>query len=283
MYSLIVTNTMGASLELTHNSDYQIINITGLTPPVATINMSTIALGDGAVFNSSVLQPRNIVITLVITNNAEQNRINLYQYFKTKQACRLHFKNGSRDVYIDGYVETFDASIFAMTQQLQISIICPSPTFKSAFRMLHNFSQTINTFQFPFSIPEAGVTFGEIESTQFIRILYNGDVDTGVTITLTAESNNVIRPVIHNLVTGGTFVINYEMLGGDVITITTTRGNKKVTLLRNGVTTNIINRVGQNPEWFQLEPPDNFFAYTANYGESDLNVSILSQEEYLGV
>lgn len=282
MYSLIVENAAGATLALTNSQDYQVVNIDGLYPPVATINTSTIALGDGEVYNSSVLQSRNIVITLYVARNIEHNRTALYQYFKPKQFCRLYYKTASRDVYIDGYVETFNISMFAVTQKVQISILCPAPTFKARTENEYYFSWTAGSVQFPLSVPESGIEFGGIESVSQINIVNSGDVETGVKIELSAI-DNVIAPAIINLLTNTTFALNYQLLPGDVATITTERGNKRVTLLRNGVTTNIINRVAQNPDWFSLQPLDNVFAYQALSGGENLDVKFTMRNEYLGV
>lgn len=282
MYYISVENQKGNSLALTEGNGYQVVDISGLNPPNANINTTNMAMGDGSIFNSSSLANRNIIITLYIPSDLDNKRIDLYKYFRPKQFCRLYFRNAKRNVYIDGYVETFDITLFAITQKVQISIICPSPTLKDTQVQEYNFSWTNDNFQFPFAIEETGVEFGYMESISYVNVINNGDTDTGVTIELNANGN-VLNPTIRNLATGERFTINFEMIEGDLIKITTGLGNKKITLLRDGVETNIINYVQKNPSWFTLSSGDNPFSYSCDEGTGVLNLKFSLQNEYLGV
>ena len=104
MYELIAQNKYGEQLKMTNNPRYVITDVDGLYPPEGTINTTQVANTDGSVFNSSRINDRVITITMAINAPAEANRILLYRYFKTKYPVRLYYKNGTRDVYIDGYV-----------------------------------------------------------------------------------------------------------------------------------------------------------------------------------
>ena len=93
MYIAKIENSNGSILELTGNEEnFQIVSITGLHPPEAQINVTTIAGLDGARFNSAKLNTRNLVITLRLNNNPEDNRHLLYKYFRTKEACTFYPK-----------------------------------------------------------------------------------------------------------------------------------------------------------------------------------------------
>ena len=75
MFEARIENTKGSILTLTNNeSKFQLISITGLNPPKAQINVSTIAGLDGAKFNSAKLETRNVVINLKINGDVEENR-----------------------------------------------------------------------------------------------------------------------------------------------------------------------------------------------------------------
>lgn len=56
-----------------------------------------------------------------------------------------------------------------------------------------------------------------------------------------------------------------------------------LTLLRNGKTTNILNCLDKNADWFQLAKGDNIFAYTAEYGSTNLQFKIENRIVYEGV
>ena len=112
MYTLIAENKYGEQLEITNNPRYVITDIDGLYPPEGVINTTQVANMDGSVFNSSHINDRVITITMAINGPAEANRLLLYRYFKTKYPVRFYYKNGVRDVYIDGYVSKFSVEYF---------------------------------------------------------------------------------------------------------------------------------------------------------------------------
>jgi hypothetical protein len=70
---------------------------------------------------------------------------------------------------------------------------------------------------------------------------------------------------------------------GDEITICTVKKRKSITLLRTGKTTNILNCLERNPDWFSLAKGDNVFAYTAESGAGNLQFKISHQVIYEGV
>ena len=122
MYTLIAENKYGEQLEITNNPRYVITDIDGLYPPEGVINTTQVANMDGSVFNSSHINDRVITITMAINGPAEANRLLLYRYFKTKYLVRFYYKNGVRDVYIDGYVSKFSVEYFEKKQTAQIEI-----------------------------------------------------------------------------------------------------------------------------------------------------------------
>lgn len=282
MFTLICENSRGQQLNLTRHRYYVVTSVEGLTPPSASINTTKVALGDGAIFNSSVVNERNIVIGLYIVGDVEYYRQQLYKIFKVKQFCKVYYQNTHRNVYIEGYVESFEASIFDMKQYVQISIICPSAYFTNVDDKEYEFSWTNGGFEFPFSIPESGVEFGTIANTSTVDVINDGDVDTGLTIELSARGR-VLNPTLINVQTGEQMVINYELEAGDVVKITTHRGNKRITRTHDGVTENIINRLKTGSTWFSVAVGDNVFAYSADSGGSVLDVKFILSELYEGV
>ena len=282
MFTLICENSRGQQLNLTRNNEYIVTRVDGLTPSNASINTTKVALGDGAIYNSSVVNERNIVITLYISGNIERNRQRLYSIFKTKELCRIYFKNQYRSVYIDGYVESFEATIFDKQQKVQISILCPSPYFVNVNQHEYDFSWTASGIQFPISIPAEGIEFGTIENISSVNVINNGDVDTGVKIVITARGT-VLNPTIINTQTNERMKINYSMQAGDTITITTYRGEKHIRLTHNGVTTNILRALDTTSTWFKVYVGDNPFAYESSTGGGNLDIKFIFSELYEGV
>jgi putative phage tail component, N-terminal domain len=282
MYTLIVENEKGEQLELTHNKSYDVIKIEGLNPPPAAINNTEISGVDGAKFNSSKVGTRNLVIYLNIKSPVEENRQDLYNYFHVKRRVKIYFKNQNRDVYIEGYVETFENDLFENLQQPQISIICPEPFWKAVDDLLVEFSDEISLFEFPFAIEEEGIEFSQI-NLETSKVINNGNVETGIIVELFTTTSQVLNPIIYNRTTQTYFKINYDMHVGDLIRINTNQGQKSVTLTRNHVTTNVIGNRESGSSWIQLVPGPNEIAYNADVGVENLMVNLILIRKYEGV
>lgn len=282
MYELSVENEFGEVLTLTNNPDYDVLEVQGLNPAPASINTVAVSGIDGTRFNSARIGERNIVIRLNIRPPIEDNRINLYKYFRVKHPVRVRYKNEHLDVYIDGYIDSFENGLFGMLQQPQISIICPKPYWLSESGTEVYFDSTTALFEFPFSIAAEGVAFSELNavtSTYFNA----GNVATGAVITFTALANGVQNPTFYNLTTGKYFGVGITMQSGDVITINTQQGEKSVTLLRAGVKTSIVNSRSEGSTWLIFEPGENEVSYGADEGQTSLRVSLTSVQKYEGV
>lgn len=282
MFTLIVENESNEQLELTNSEAYDVIKIDGLTPSGATINTSSVAGLDGTRFNSASIAQRNLVIYLNIKSPVEENRQQLYKYFRVKRKCKIYFKNQNRDVFIEGYVETFEADLFGMTQQPQISIICPEPFFKAVDEILVEFSNTLALFEFPFSIPEEGIEFSRIESmtTKYINA---GDIETGAIITLSALSNQILNPIIYNRTSNEFFKLAVDLSEGDTLVIDTNKGEKSVRLIKSGVETNLLNKITSGSTWLQFQPGVNEISYDADEGAANLKVNVAIAQKYGGV
>ena len=161
MYTFIAENANGEQLQLTQNPNYELVITNGLLPPSATINTSQLVNTDGELFNSSKMNMRNLVFTIYPKHPVEANRLALYKIFKSKQYVKCYYKNDSRNVYIEGYVETIDGSLFDQIQAIQVSITCPQPYWKGLNEVTTDMSKITNMPEFTFS------TDGEI-------YIYNG-------------------------------------------------------------------------------------------------------------
>ena len=426
MFTLIAQNKYGEQLELTHNPAYDITEIDGIDPPDATINTTKNAGADGSVFNSAYMNNRTITITLVVNAPTETNRVNLYRYFKSKFPVRLFYTNASRDVYIDGYVQSMSVGFFDKKQTVQIVVFCPQPHFNGVNESVQEFANIEDLFEFPFDIAmsknlltypyyqtsrsDSGLTYkdngdgsvtingtnnsnvtkafvcrsrdnesfylapgeyilsGGLSTTQRLIVNYmlpgastattlatstgspvtftitdaisqyplqvgiytptggtwdndtvypmiryasitddtwesyfkpgiefssiltyveksiinNGDLDTGVVITIEAIGQ-VVTPKIYNIDTSESMILNTTLQDGDLVTINTRRGEKSITLLRNGVTTNLIGALADGSSWFELVPNDNLFTIAADSLAENMVVTFTIVNQYEGV
>lgn len=275
MFVLKVENNNGHVLRLTQNEEeYQVIGIDGLNPPVSQINTSTISGVDGASFNSSKLQTRNIVITVKINGDIEKNRIRLYKYFRNKQYCKIYFQNGTRNVYIEGYVEALEVSQFTNDERAQISIICPNPYFKDMETIVQNISKIVKRFTFPFSINEdEPIPFSELELEKVTNVINDSESETGLIINA-KFIGRVNKLEIRNVDNGQSFVINYQFIKDDKLVVNCNKGSKSIILTREAVEYNLIPYMQKGSVFFQLGIGDNNFSFLADEGIDDMLVDI---------
>lgn len=282
MYTLIVENQYGQQLELTHNEAYVVKSVLGMDPPDAVVNTTKYAGQDGSAYNSSYMNQRVITITMAINHPAEQNRIALYGFFRSKFPVKIFYKTETRDVWIEGYVQTFSVAYFDKKETAQITIICPSPYLRSRFPVHDGFDNIEDLFEFPFSLPAAGEVFSNVVHGLFESVINYGDLETGLIITITALGE-VISPRIQNLTSGKFFDLLTTMESGDVIIINTNRGEKSVKKIHNGVTTNLIAYRSRGSEWITLLPGDNIFSVSATSGEEYIDVALDFEYLFEGV
>lgn len=282
MFTVTFENHKGEQIQLYPSVKYTITEITGLNPPSANINTSANANFDGSFFKSSRLNERNIVISLAIEGNAEDNRNELYKYIINKKKCRIIYTNGLHNVYIEGYVETFEISMFNEKETAQISVVCPNPYFKKTESSYVEFVSAIPLFEFPFSIAAAGIEFSRLSLGEE-KVLYNaGNAETGMIIEFSAIGQTS-NPTLYNVETGKMMKVYLEMDTGDILRINTIKGEKSITKVIDGVETNAINLMDKDSDWLQLESGDNILLYTADYLPLNLVCTLIYRELFEGV
>lgn len=298
--SIKITNHLGESITLElmqpEKSGFVIKSITGIGPVKADINFTELATNDGAIDNSARLETRNIVMNLIFLENPtiEDTRLLSYKYFPIKRNVTFLIETDNRICETIGRIESNDPEIFSKQEGCQISIMCPDPYFYSNKNNYTTFYGVDPLFEFPFSnesLTEKLIEFGEIKNQTEGSVYYEGDAEVGVIIRIHAigEAEGL---VIYNIGTREIMRINdeklIELLGsgiqaGDDIVINTNKGSKSITILRAGITTNILNVLDKPISWFQLEKGDNLFAYTASSGLSNLQFRIENRIVYEGV
>lgn len=306
IYSFAITNYLGDRIKLELGrpdiSGFLIKSVTGLGPVKANVNTTEVVTNDGSMFNSARLSQRNIVFQLAFVDTIygetiEDVRQKSYKYFPAKKSVEIVIETDNRYVKIKGYVESNEPDIFSSQEGTQISIICPDPYFYSAGEDGNNVTDfyTIDpVFEFPFSnesLTEPLLVFGEIQIKTEGVITYHGDSEIGVVIYIHAigKATNIN---IYNTETREVMTINTDRLeqltgkglvASDDIVINTAKGEKSITLVREGVSYNILNCLDKNTDWFSLSKGDNIFAFTAETGVTNLQFRIENQVIYEGV
>lgn len=257
-------------------SGLAITRIEGLGPVSANINMTEIASMDGARYNSARIPSRNIVFTFVLGYfpTVEGARNELYRIFPTKRLLSVEVETDIRKYRATGFVEAVDVDIFSSQESATVSILCPNP-YLEAIDESDEFRGELSStksFEFPFSnesLTEKLIEFGNADSRIDFNVQYKGHVDTGLTFHISVH--NVTdwgyTIILSKLGTDAAMVLNLDKLpggglqGNDEIIICTIPGQKRVTLVRNGIEYNAINALQLDSSWLMVEPGDNMFRF----------------------
>lgn len=306
IYSLAVTNYLGDRIKLElgrpENTGFLVKSITGLGPVKANVNTTEVATNDGSMFNSARLSQRNIVIQLAFVysiygEDIEEIRQKSYKYFPIKKNVELIIETDNRYVRTIGYIESNEPDIFSKQEGTQISIICPDPYFYFASEDGNNVTDFYSidpVFEFPFSnesLSEPLLIFGEIQIKTEGVITYHGDSEIGVMIYIHAIGpatniniyNTETREVMSINTTKLEALTGKGIVASDDIIINTLKGEKSITLVREGKSYNILNCLDKNTDWFTLVKGDNIFAFTAESGVTNLQFRIENKVIYEGV
>ena len=301
--AVTVTNYLGESkrfeLAFPEKSGVIIQKISGLGPSKADINVTETSTNDGALFNSAHVTARNIVLSLKLLPNpqVEDTRQETYKYFPIKQRVTLIVETDNRICETYGYVESNEPDIFNKSETTQISIVCPDSYFYSSGSNgtdVTTFYGAESSFEFPFSnesTTQKLIMFGSIKNTTEEVVYYSGDAEVGIVIKIhaVAEVKNITiynaktREIMRIDTTKLERLTGNGIIAGDEIIISTIKGDKSVTLLRNGIYTNILNCLDKNSDWFQLVKGDNIFYYTADEGVYNMYFRIENKKVYEGV
>lgn len=298
--SITVTNYIGESLTLgigdPDESGLLVSSVEGIGPGQADISVTELAATDGAVYNSSRLVSRNIVINLIFSENPmiEDSRYLTYRMFPLKKDINLVVVTDNRELQIDGYVESNEPSIFDQQEGTSISIICPNPYFYSLASNDVVFSGIERLFEFPFcndSLTEKLLIFSEIRNKYENVFYYEGDAETGVVINI-----HFVGPAtdisVYNIVTREMMKINTDKLksivgsaikASDDLIISTITGQKSVTFWREGKSYNCLNALERDSDWLKIDVGENVLAFVAKTGTENIHFDIEYYPLYEGV
>lgn len=299
--AITVTNPKNESLRMVLNKPelcgIAIKSIDGLGPPKSKINYQELATIDGGLYTSSRAEARNIVFELMpldIPVSVEDNRRKTYRYFPLKKKVKVMVETDFRVLQCEGYVESNDPDIFSNEETISITVVCPDPWFYSTGDSSTVFSGVEAMFEFPFSnesLTENLIEFGNIQIDTNAKLDYDGDIDTGVYITIhvldSAEDITLQNVQTREYMKVNTSVIQtltgHPLQPLDDIEISTVPGNRYIRLLRNGTYTNVISALDRNSEWLMISAGMNIFTFTARNGAEKLYVSFTYRNTYGGI
>lgn len=281
-YSLILENETGQQIDLSKTANrFMFSKIEGLNPPAGTISTSSYAGMDGSYLNNAFIEKRNVVIPFEMRGfDVELRRHELYKVVKPSRYIKIYYSTKNISVYAEGIVETCEMENFEVLTKGQISIICPDIYWYSTETQIAEYAQVTGAFHFIFPDNDEPFPIGKYNTQNIMTIVNDGDE---VGFTLEISGGPATNPTIYNAATDEYMQILGEIQEGDLITITTKTGNKTVTLEREGVVTNIINRLVSGSTWLTLRAGENKFYLRSSSGVANLKVRLIHRNAYLGV
>ena len=252
--------------------DGVMVQYTGLSPNAAMTYKTDLAGQNGSKFQSARLGTRNIVLTFTIFKDIETNRRIIQKVLAPSKRITLYYI-GTRQVFVDGVVETMNLNQFASTphkQVIQCSILCSDPLLKA-----------LDTVTVKWTSPAGSHD-----------LYYGGEYSYGMHIKMTF-SGSVTNPGLRNDTDGEDFTGNWTGVGetfaaGDVLDISTFQGQHYITkTVTSGGTTSVYdltNQIRFPIGWVQVTSGYNDMAVIASSNSANIaTVEITMREVYGGV
>ena len=298
--SISVSNSYGSMvLPLTDEDDPElsIVSIEGLGPPDSVINITGGPTFDGGVYNSAKVNSRTITLTLKVGKTGRDGdlvRQQLYRLFPAKSAVTITAETDMRTVTAVGYVKANQLNMFSPIQNAVVELQVPSSFFNAIESSIVLFSGSTPMFTFPFYDnynDGPSLIFGEVFDILEYIVEYDGDAETGLifkfdfsgsvgNITFVNNFPGEIMTIDADIVE---LVIGSPIQAGDRITIDTRHGNKSATLVRYGVSHNILHALGRNATWIKLYPGENPIVYSTTSEIYNVSLTIEYVPLYEGV
>lgn len=281
----------GDRLPLATNELFHLAHVDGMTTAATSIASSTIGGADGDVVNNVQANARPIVLDLRVRDgvSVEEAKRAVLRVVKIKQRGLLEWTQHDRTVIISGIVESVDMPRWSNEVTIQISMYCSQPFWEDLDFIVQQINEAVDLHYFTDSasdmlyFPEDGIPLGEYDTIRTKRFHNNGDVAVGLEISIVAF-DTVTNPIIYDG-NGNFFGVGYgdgarrvQMQAGDVVTITTHKGNKRIMLNGNSV----LSKLRPQSTWLQLEAGDNLFTINSD-DESITNMtfSLIYKQRYV--
>ncbi|MBO5841452.1 MAG: phage tail family protein [Clostridia bacterium] len=284
-------STRGERLPLVGNNLFDLVNVDGQTFAAASISSSSVSGADGSVVNNVQANARSVVLDLRIKSSAdvEDAKRAILKVVKIKQRGSLEWTQNGKTVVLSGIVESVDMPRWNNAVTLQVSLYCEQPFWEDFDDVLVQISEVVNLHYFTDSaddmlyFPVEGIPFGQYDATRTKTFHNDGDVDVGMEISVVAL-DTATNPIIYDG-NGNFFGVGYGdgerrvvMQMGDVITITTHKGKKNVTM--GGVS--LLSKIKPKSTWLQLAAGDNTFAINSDdSNNTNLTFSIVFRQRYV--
>lgn len=286
MKKIVCENQRSETIEFSYDGyPLRLSGTDGFSSIEYTVNTSQNSGQDGEIYNGAQANKRNPIITADIFKDYQKWGDRLRSFFQPRSWGTVFAYDGGDGRKATYQVEKISIEETGTVRSATISLLCPDPKFYSLADQLTQLATWRGKITFPLRIHTPFVVAEKVNT--LIGNIHNGSaVEMGLTVRFSA-TGEVINPSLydvnrHILMQIGTTDQPMTMHTGDVVTVTTGEGKKRVEMLSGGTTSNISNKMLYPPHWLKAYQGDNLFRYNADQGIDNLNVSIRSTQAYWG-
>lgn len=293
MQKIIFTNSRGQSIEIGETAPFILVSVDGLGDVAALNTTQKSSYQDGTTLINSSLEERFISMQISAfaptVSELSETRQKISSIFNPKlKEGVLQYIYGDEVKVINAvadHVPIFPSGKENRSgnhQTVMITLRCPNPYFREVADIKTEIAFWESNLQFPLEIVEEGIEMGVRSPSLIVNVANEGHVDTGMIIKFKALGT-VVNPSLVNVNTREYLKINRTLIAGEVITVNTNSGKKRIESNQNGVTTNIFNNIVFGSSFLQLSIGDNLFRYDAEQNLEALEVNIYHSPQFVGV
>lgn len=292
--SITLISETGQTFTMAEDADDYVLDQDGLDlgSAVATHNMTQYIDLIGKHLDSTVLAPRDInIVGWIIGESLEvikKRKVVLDKAINPMYGVKLEIGDYALNFRPDTSIQfskEWDYNNQYMVK-FQIQGTAPMPLF--LLKDYSTFRKNVekqSDFHFPFSIPkDKGVKFGYFPFESIRNMPNDGDVESGMVITLTAGATEITNPVITNLTNGEQIKFVMTLYTGEKLIVDTQLGQQTATLVQGSLRTNAMKYLTIDSDIdMVLALGFNKLSIEADTGEDDMTINVEFSPRFLEV
>lgn len=304
MFTLRLENESGNIVNINDGIAYEVLNVSGLNPPSASLFTRKSPNKKGSKYNGSTLDERFVMIDIKLLGDVEFNRNALYPWSESEQYLKIYYSNGVKNIYCEGYVTDCDVNPFTDNEIVTLSVTCADPYLKELQAIETEVSKYISEFVFPFSISvnevveypspnedgsdavafrNEGVPISSIRDSNRTQILNTG-AETGVLINVLCNREVRNLTIYDGKDISKKLTIKHTFAENTVIEIDTDASPKTVRAkMPDGATVNLMKYLEPNPHWFTLKKGYNDIGHYSDSDDSAYILTVIFRNKHLGI
>ncbi len=292
--SIKLISETGQTFTMAEDADDYVLDQDGLDlgSAVATHNMTQYIDLIGKHLDSTVLAPRDInIVGWIIGESLEvikKRKVVLDKAINPMYGVKLEIGDYALNFRPDTSIQfskEWDYNNQYMVK-FQIQGTAPMPLF--LLKDYSTFRKNVekqSDFHFPFSISkDKGVKFGYFPFESIRNMPNDGDVESGMVITLTAGATAITNPVITNLTNGEQIKFVMTLYTGEKLIVDTQLGQQTATLVQGSLRTNAMKYLTIDSDIdMVLALGFNKLSIEADTGEDDMTINVEFSPRFLEV